>query len=759
MHNEDGWIVIGADLSTKKFDSKMKKLEGQLQEKQNEKIQVEFEITTKQKEKIANEETLRTMYAEQTELYRQIEKLNKAAATPKGISTVDYTRLEEMNAEYDKMVQKSEAIEKANAKISKEISNQQKKYNKINQNISDMKDKLELMNFEKMKGSLNNVNSGIKEIVSNVKKWVLAVFGIRSAYTAIRQAMSTLSQYDEQMATNIEYIRYAIANMLKPVVEYILNLVIKILTYVNYLANAWFGINLFSRGSANNFAKAKDNLSGANKEAGKLKKTLAGFDEMNILGDSDTGAASGGISEGLIPSFDLSLLNIEVPKWLKWMAKNGKTVAIIIGSIGAALLTWKLGNIIAKLAGVTEGLIAFKAGMALVAAGGVLLISEIINIIYHWDEMSKSQKTLAVTLAVLGAAMITLGTSIALGLSIATLGIGALIAGIVALITAIGSLIIKQESNHKSATDLKKANEDLKKAQDDLKNATDEYISAVENAEEAQKQLKEAQDKTGLSGEDLYNKVKEGTLNYKDMDSAQREVYKAYINNTNAQERLKEATDNMTKATKEEEKATWNQKIANEKSAEGYNKLKGEIIKAYSEGKISAKDARDYIERCMADMDNKSRETFTKNLPGDIKDGLNPDKYSSTFTRFKNTWNNFWSGLATKLNMNVNANVKASSTGYAKGGIVPYAKGGVVKCASGAVVSRPGRGIPIAGESGIGSAEGVIPLNDSQQMQLLGEAIGRYITINANITNTMNGRVISRELQKVQNENDFAFNK
>ena len=75
-------------------------------------------------------------------------------------------------------------------------------------------------------------------------------------------------------------------------------------------------------------------------------------------------------------------------------------------------------------------------------------------------------------------------------------------------------------------------------------------------------------------------------------------------------------------------------------------------------------------------------------------------------------------------------------------------------------VEDEGRGVPvgsaIGGERG---AEGVIPLTDSQQMALLGEAIGRYITINANITNTMNGRVISRELQKVQNDSDFAFNK
>lgn len=53
---------------------------------------------------------------------------------------------------------------------------------------------------------------------------------------------------------------------------------------------------------------------------------------------------------------------------------------------------------------------------------------------------------------------------------------------------------------------------------------------------------------------------------------------------------------------------------------------------------------------------------------------------------------------------------------------------------------------------------GVIPLTDSQAMETLGEAIGRYITINANITNEMNGRVLSRHIAKIQNDKDFAYN-
>jgi predicted PurR-regulated permease PerM len=79
-----------------------------------------------------------------------------------------------------------------------------------------------------------------------------------------------------------------------------------------------------------------------------------------------------------------------------------------------------------------------------------------------------------------------------------------------------------------------------------------------------------------------------------------------------------------------------------------------------------------------------------------------------------------------------------------------------IKLAKGGIINQPGRGVAIGGERG---SEGVIPLTDSQQMELLGEAIGKYITINANITNTMNGRIISRELQKINNENSFAGNR
>ena len=77
------------------------------------------------------------------------------------------------------------------------------------------------------------------------------------------------------------------------------------------------------------------------------------------------------------------------------------------------------------------------------------------------------------------------------------------------------------------------------------------------------------------------------------------------------------------------------------------------------------------------------------------------------------------------------------------------------RLAKGGIINQPGRGIAVGGEHG---AEGVIPLTDSQQMALLGEAIGKYINIHATIPVYVGNRQIVREMRKIEAENEFAYN-
>lgn len=84
------------------------------------------------------------------------------------------------------------------------------------------------------------------------------------------------------------------------------------------------------------------------------------------------------------------------------------------------------------------------------------------------------------------------------------------------------------------------------------------------------------------------------------------------------------------------------------------------------------------------------------------------------------------------------------------------------RLAKGTILNNPGKGVPVASGSalaGEAGREAYLPLSDTQLLEELGSTIGKYITINANITNTMNGRVIGRELKKINNETDFGFNR
>ena len=78
--------------------------------------------------------------------------------------------------------------------------------------------------------------------------------------------------------------------------------------------------------------------------------------------------------------------------------------------------------------------------------------------------------------------------------------------------------------------------------------------------------------------------------------------------------------------------------------------------------------------------------------------------------------------------------------------------------ARGGIVNNPGDGVMmgsyVAGERG---PEAVIPLDDNT-LDRLGLSFAKHTVINATIVSEMNGRIISRELKKINAEDQFAYN-
>lgn len=268
----------------------------------------------------------------------QLEEIeDKLKRADMGFEVGDTQKLE---AQYEKLIQKLTKLKKSQEDLNK----------------------TDLSNIQK---NINNVGDGITKTISKVGKWALAIFAIESAYGAVRNAMSALSQYDEQLQSNIQYIQYALANSLKPLIESILNLVVKLLQYINYIANAWFGINLFS--SAEDYKSMADSAKETAKSAKETKKSLVnGIDEItNLDPDSNNNKDDAGIK---MPSFDLSGLDGEIPAWLKWIADNKDIILSVMTGVAAGLLAWKLG-----LSGLQS------LGIGLAVAGIVYAIQSILE--------------------------------------------------------------------------------------------------------------------------------------------------------------------------------------------------------------------------------------------------------------------------------------------------------------------------------------------------------------------------------------------
>lgn len=268
--------------------------------------------------------------------------------------------------------------------------------NKLRSKQQEVDDK----GWKKITSSINDANKGITRAVKGVGRWVLGIFAIESAYGFVRNMITTLSNENEQIATDIEYMKSAIASSLKPLVENLVSLAYRLLTYVNAISMAWFGVNLFANASADSFSKAE-------KSATKLKKSMAGFDEMNVISDTSTSDTSSG---SLKPSVDLSQIQGEIPGWLQWIIENKDVILSLIAGLVTGLTLIKLG-----ISAITA------TGIGLIVAGIVLAIQGIIDYINDpsWENFLTIIQGIAIAvsgiLLLMGAwvaALIALGVAI-----------------------------------------------------------------------------------------------------------------------------------------------------------------------------------------------------------------------------------------------------------------------------------------------------------------------------------------------------------
>ena len=309
------------------------------------------------------------------------------------------------------------------------------KIEKAKNKVIDLKNKQNKIDEQSGSNFWNNFNKGLETALKKISKWSLAIVGIRSAYNAIRNATSTLSQYNDDMANKINGMKLVMATAMEPIVTRLVNLAYKLMTYVNYIAKAWFNVDLFARAGEKSMQKTKKTMQ-------QISKTKAGFDVFNTLGSQkDTSAsADTGIT---FPKME----DVKVPSWIDWIAKNKdvvlgffKELAVIIGIIGFAKIMNDLigiGTVLSNLWKFIQPLVNFIgensaiiAGIVMIASGLALVIDGIINYLKDptWESFIQ---------ILLGIALVAGGVLLIFG------GWPSLITLIIGLIVAIGLAIYK----------------------------------------------------------------------------------------------------------------------------------------------------------------------------------------------------------------------------------------------------------------------------------------------------------------------------
>lgn len=504
----------------------------------------------------------------------------------------------------------------------KAMANLRREIEKTNNKLIDLnakQEKLNMIDLNNAKSSIDGIGTSITGVIKKVGKWALAIFGIRSAYMFVRQAMSTLSQYNDQLATDVEYIRFAIATTLQPLIEAIIKLVYQLLGLLNSVAKTLFGIDLFANASAKSFKKA-------NKSAGELKKTLAGFDEMNVLNADGSTGAIGGVS----PSFDLSQMGDTDLSGILKLFDNIKDL--------------------------------FNKAFDSIAN----------NIIKVFRDLGFSEEFLAIFKKSID-------------------GIKEMINGLIDFLVGNVKIVVGFLTGN---TDLVK--EGFNQAIQGIYTSLVGYVKLMINSFLGLKQL----------------------------------IFDIFLNVVNF---------------------IYNKVI--KPIGDWFINLSDNITNTITNAVRNINNWFNKIPEFLQGIRNRVVEIF-RNMGTSVSSVIG--------NAFKNVIN----AVLTRAEIILNKPIATINSLISKINEIPGISLGKLqtfklpRLAKGGILNMPGRGVDYYGANiAERGREAVLPLTDSQQMDLLGESIARHMVINLTNINQLNGRIISRELQRVRNNQDFAFNR
>lgn len=389
--------------------------------------------------------------------------------------------VDKLQGQFDRSAQRLEAVDADAKRITTDLNAAKDKAGELSEKLYKP-----ATAGDAMAQAVNRANEGIEKFSKRVSKLAKRVFVFTLITAALRQVKeyvwNAIQTNDEAMAS-IAKLKGALLTLAQPILNVVIpaftelvRVVSSVVTALAKITAAIFGTTIQeSAAAAENLYKEQKALKGVGSAAKKAGKSLAAFDEINVLSTSDSSAASGGASGGgIAPDFSgiisdqlstikelftgaallslgaiLAFSGVNVPTGLLLM---GLGAAAIYGAVSAdwtlvkSLMQGAMGDIITITSTILlmfGALLLFSGsniglGLGLLALGAAGLASVVTA---NWDTMKGVlTKSIGQVMAVVGASLLAIGTILAFSGVNVPLGIGLMVAGAASL--AVGNALL-----------------------------------------------------------------------------------------------------------------------------------------------------------------------------------------------------------------------------------------------------------------------------------------------------------------------------
>ena len=154
-------------------------------------------------------------------------------------------------------------------------------------------------------------------LISSAKRFGLSLLGARGVYALLRKAVNAYMEENQQLAAQLSACWSGIGNILGPIITRLIGL---LSTAVAYLTQFLQLLGFVGKSTSKSIKSAGGS---ASKEANKLKRQLASFDDLNILSDNKSDGGGSGADNATA-----ELPEVELPNWI------GNTIAEIKAAFG-----------------------------------------------------------------------------------------------------------------------------------------------------------------------------------------------------------------------------------------------------------------------------------------------------------------------------------------------------------------------------------------------------------------------------------------